>query len=78
MSGNDPDEASRFAAEARRALVAYKVEILCAMILVAMAFVLVTITARKSITADEIVLIPSAYYHLVTHDVQLIPQHPSL
>jgi hypothetical protein len=54
------------------------VEILCAAILLAMAFVLVTITARKSITADEIVLIPSAYYHLVTNDVQLIPQHPPL
>lgn len=78
MSGNEPDTASRIAAEARRRLVTYKVEILCATILLAMAFVLVTITARKSITCDEIVLIPSAYYHLVTNDVQLIPQHPPL
>src|ERR1700704_3052505 len=78
VSGNEPDAASRVFAEARRALVVYKVEILCATILLAMAFVLVTITARKSITADEIVLIPSAYYHLVTNDVQLIPQHPPL
>lgn len=78
VSGNEPDAASRVFAEARRALVAYKVEILCATILLAMAFVLVTITARKSITCDEIVLIPSAYYHLVTNDVQLIPQHPPL
>jgi 4-amino-4-deoxy-L-arabinose transferase-like glycosyltransferase len=78
VSGNEPDAVRRIAAEARRALVAYKPEILCATILLAMAFVLVTITARKSITCDEIVLIPSAYYHLVTNDVQLIPQHPPL
>jgi hypothetical protein len=78
VSGNEPDAARRVVAEARRTFVAYKVEVLCATILLAMAFVLVTITARKSITADEIVLIPSAYYHLVTNDVQLIPQHPPL
>jgi 4-amino-4-deoxy-L-arabinose transferase-like glycosyltransferase len=78
MSGKGPDAGSRLAAEARRTLVAYQVEIICATILLAMAFVLVTITARKSITCDEIVLIPSAYYHLVTNDVQLIPQHPPL
>jgi 4-amino-4-deoxy-L-arabinose transferase-like glycosyltransferase len=78
VSGNEPDAASGFFAQARRTLVAYKVEVLCATILLAMAFVLVTITARKSITCDEIVLIPSAYYHLVTNDVQLIPQHPPL
>jgi Dolichyl-phosphate-mannose-protein mannosyltransferase len=78
VSGDEPDADRRVFAEARRALVAYKVEILCASILLAMAFALVTITARKSITADEIVLIPSAYYHLVTNDVQLIPQHPPL
>jgi 4-amino-4-deoxy-L-arabinose transferase-like glycosyltransferase len=58
--------------------VAYKFELLCAAVLFGMAMVLVATTARKSITADEIVLIPSAYYHLVTNDVQLIPQHPPL
>lgn len=78
VSGNEADADRRVFAEARRALVTYRVEILCAAILLAMAFVLVTITARKSITADEIVLIPAAYYHLVTNDVQLIPQHPPL
>ena len=53
-------------------------EALGAAILLAMAFVLVLVTARKSIAADEIVLIPLAYYHLITDDVQLIPQHPPL
>lgn len=34
--------------------------------------------ARKSITADEIVLIPAAYYHLVAGNSQLVHEHPPL
>lgn len=63
---------------ARRFLTHRRVEVLAAVILLLMAVNLVTVTARKSITADEVVLIPSAYYALVTNDVQLIPQHPPL
>jgi len=63
---------------ARRALTLRRAEILAAVILLLMALNLVTVTARKSITADEVVLIPSAYYALVTNEVQLIPQHPPL
>jgi hypothetical protein len=33
---------------------------------------------RKSITIDEIVMIPSAYYHLVDGDFQLVKEHPPL
>jgi 4-amino-4-deoxy-L-arabinose transferase-like glycosyltransferase len=33
---------------------------------------------RKSITVDELVMIPSAYYHLVDSDFQLINEHPPL
>jgi hypothetical protein len=33
---------------------------------------------RKSITVDEIVMIPSAYYHLVDADFQLVNEHPAL
>ena len=33
---------------------------------------------RKSITIDELVLIPSAYYHLVDSDFQLVNEHPAL
>ena len=33
---------------------------------------------RKSITVDELVMIPSAYYHLVDGDFQLINEHPPL
>jgi 4-amino-4-deoxy-L-arabinose transferase-like glycosyltransferase len=63
---------------ARRTFTLRRTEIFAALILLLMAVNLVTVTARKSITADEVVLIPSAYYHLVTNQVQLIPQHPPL
>jgi 4-amino-4-deoxy-L-arabinose transferase-like glycosyltransferase len=63
---------------ARGAFVRRRVEICAALILLLMAVNLVSVTARKSITTDEVVLIPSAYYHLVTNHVQLIPQHPPL
>jgi hypothetical protein len=33
---------------------------------------------RKSITVDELVMIPSAYYHLVDGDYQLVNEHPPL
>ena len=78
MITDAPEADNRSWAEPLRALAAYKAGILCAAILLTMAFILVATTARKSITTDEIVLIPSAYYHLVTNDVHLIPQHPPL
>ena len=65
-------------ARARLALIAYRIEALCAGILLAMALNLVFVTARKSVTADELVLIPAAYYNLVTDDFQLVREHPPL
>jgi hypothetical protein len=53
-------------------------EILAGAILLFMAVNLLSVTARKSITADEIVLIPAAYYYLVDEKVNLIGQHPPL
>ena len=47
-------------------------------ILLVMAVNLLSVLSRKSITTDEIVLIPSAYYHWVDNDVHLIGQHPPL
>jgi len=41
-----------------------------------MAVNLIATTAHKSITADELVLIPAAYYNLVTDDFQLVREHP--
>jgi hypothetical protein len=54
----------------------YRFELLAGCLLLIMAANLVTVTARKSITADEIVLIPAAYYYYVDADVNLIGQHP--
>lgn len=74
IEGGMTDSADR----ARRAFSLRGAEVLAAVILLLMAVNLVTVTARKSITTDEVVLIPSAYYALVTNHVQLIPQHPPL
>src|SRR5688572_8471403 len=63
---------------ARRAWARHRVAFMAAGILVLMALNLISVTARKSITTDEFVLIPSAYYHLVTDEIQLIRQHPPL
>jgi len=61
-----------------RWLAARKFEVLCGAILAVMALNLVSVTLRKSVTTDEIVLIPAAYYHLVANEVHLIAQHPPL
>ena len=63
---------------ARLWLITYRVEALCAGMLLAMALNMIAVTARKSITADEIVLIPAAYYNLLTDDFQLVREHPPL
>ena len=62
----------------RRALAARADETLCALLLLAMAFNLLTIISRKSITTDEIVLIPSAYAYVTGGDTQLVHEHPPL
>ena len=56
----------------------FKFELLAAAILFVMTANLVSVIARKSITTDEVVLIPSAYYHFVADEVHLIGQHPPL
>ncbi len=68
--------AARMFEPARRFLTTYKIQTIGAGILLLMTVNLVSVTARKSITADEVVLIPAAYYHLVTNDLQLIREHP--
>ncbi|MFL6589240.1 MAG: ArnT family glycosyltransferase [Chthoniobacterales bacterium] len=62
----------------RRTFTPDKFQVWCGVILAVMALNLVTVTLRKSITTDEIVLIPSAYYHLVADELHLIGQHPPL
>jgi hypothetical protein len=81
VTGNEHwtiDDIRPMVARARLALVTYRVEALCAGILLAMALNMIVVTARKSITADEIVLIPAAYYSLITTDFQLVREHPPL
>lgn len=51
---------------------------LCALMLAVMSVNLLTVTARKSITTDEIPLIPAAYYHLKTSEFRLVNEHPPL
>lgn len=54
----------------------YWAELVAGGVLLLMGVNLVSVTARKSITADEIVLIPAAYYYYVDPNVNLIGQHP--
>lgn len=59
-------------------LARHKFQLIAAALLALMAANLLSVTARKSITTDEIVLIPAAYYHWVDDNVHLIGQHPPL
>jgi 4-amino-4-deoxy-L-arabinose transferase-like glycosyltransferase len=59
-------------------VVAYRAELVCACLLGAMAVQMLAVISRKSITIDEIVLIPSGYYHLAANNFQLVNEHPPL
>jgi len=43
-----------------------------------MALQMFAVVARKSITVDEIVMIPAAYYHWAAGNCQLVHEHPPL
>ena len=47
-------------------------------LLALMGLQMFTVIWRKNITVDELVMIPSAYYHLVDGDFQLVNEHPPL
>jgi hypothetical protein len=49
-----------------------------AALLSAMALQMFAVVARKSITVDEIVMIPAAYYHWAAGNCQLVHEHPPL
>nr|MDQ5837581.1 hypothetical protein [Acidobacteriota bacterium] len=66
------------AAAARRWAVARRAEMVCAALLAFASVQMLAVVARKSITADEIVLIPAAYYHLADANFQLVNEHPPL
>jgi 4-amino-4-deoxy-L-arabinose transferase-like glycosyltransferase len=50
--------------------------LICAALLGAMSLQMLAVIKRKSITNDEFVLIPAAYYHLAAGDCQLTHEHP--
>jgi hypothetical protein len=52
--------------------------LLCAALLALMSAQMLAVISRKSITTDEIVLIPAAYYHLAALNCQLVNEHPPL
>src|ERR1043165_6211651 len=47
-------------------------------LLFVMSLQMLVVIRRKSITVDEIVMIPSAYYHLASANFQLVNEHPPL
>lgn len=81
----DQSEAAAFVFEPRLAASSawqwvrrHVAELLCAFFVAVMSFNMLTVIARKSITNDEIVMIPAAYYHLVSGDFQVVNEHPPL
>jgi 4-amino-4-deoxy-L-arabinose transferase-like glycosyltransferase len=71
--------------EPRRALTTVRVwtrahaaGLVCAALLAAMSLQMLAVVWSKSITVDEIVLIPAAYYHLADGNCQLVHEHPPL
>lgn len=57
---------------------AHTAELICAALLAIMSLQMLAVISRKSITLDEIVMIPSAYYHLAAGNFQLVNEHPPL
>src|SRR5262245_33040197 len=79
------DEAAYIEIDVRRILaaigvwaVAHLAELACAVLLAVMSLQMLAVISRKSITIDEIVLIPSGYYHLAAGNHQLVNEHPPL
>jgi len=71
--------------EPRRTLVgvlsfarAHGAELLSGAFLAVMGLQMLAVISRKSITVDEIVMIPAAYYHLAAGNFQLVNEHPPL
>lgn len=59
-------------------LVTHAAEVGCAVVLTLMSVQMLFVISRKSITNDEIVLIPAAYYHLIGNNYRLVNEHPPL
>ncbi len=57
---------------------AHAAPVACAALLAFMSLQMLAVVWRKSITVDEIVMIPAAYYHLAAGNCQLVHEHPPL
>src|SRR6185436_16158268 len=57
-------------------IVAHAAELGCALMLTVMSLQMLAVISRKSITNDEIVMIPSGYYHVAAQNFELIFDHP--
>jgi hypothetical protein len=57
-------------------LITHAAEVSCGFLLIVMACQMLFVISRKSITCDEIVMIPSGYYHLAEQNFELINDHP--
>jgi hypothetical protein len=55
---------------------AHLAELACALMLTVMALQMLFVISHKSITCDEIVMIPSGYYHVAAQNFELINDHP--
>jgi 4-amino-4-deoxy-L-arabinose transferase-like glycosyltransferase len=53
-------------------------EIGCGLMLLIMALNMLAVVSQKSIATDEIVMIPSSYYHVAKGNVELVSEHPPL
>ncbi|HEX3557964.1 MAG TPA: glycosyltransferase family 39 protein [Pyrinomonadaceae bacterium] len=71
-------EPRRAVAAVRRWAVERRAALACAALLVVASLQMLAVVARKSITVDEIVMIPAAYYHLAAGNLQLVNEHPPL
>ena len=71
-------EPRRAASRALAWLRARAAPVACAALLAFMSLQMLAVVWRKSITVDEIVMIPAAYYHLAAGNCQLVHEHPPL
>ncbi len=52
--------------------------LVCVALLAFMSLQMLSVVWQKSITVDEVVMIPAAYYHLAAANCQLVHEHPPL
>jgi len=71
-------EPARTLSSLQRWLRTHLAQVLLTSLLAGLGVQLVSVIFRKCVTLDELVLIPSAYYYLVTDDFDLVREHPPL